>query len=183
MARNGKVFISHTAHDDAQTAALLMALKTKHCDVWYERAPTEGMNALEPAVQRAVEERDVFIRILTHYTVSSQRMALELAAFQQAQALDAQHGEGQRRVQINLIVDPDYQRQPTDVGTLTINTTNKPQGAWLPSLFSELGQLKASATLSTGAMTAIVGVAVLLALGGLIGSLVYFASMHPELIH
>ncbi len=166
MARNGKVFISHMAQDDAQVVPLLAALKTKHADVWYERAPAEPTDgALTPEIQRQIEGRDVFIRILSQHVTSSKRMELELAAFQQAQALDAQRGEGERRARINLIVDSSYERQPTDVGTLTINTTNKPESAWLPSIFSTLGKLKTSSLkYSAGWLWAIAGATVLLTL-------------------
>ena len=74
-----------------------------------------------------------------------------------------------RRRRINLIMDPAYERQPTDVGTLTINTTNKPESAWLPSVFSELGKLKASSVnYSSGLLIAIAAFAVLAACGGLV---------------
>lgn len=182
MARNGKVYISHTAQDDAQVAPLLVALKSKKAALWYQRTPDDAASSLSPELQREIEQRDAFIRILTSRTQASRLMALELEEFQRLQTLDEQQGDGRRRVRINLIMDPAYERQPTDVGTLTINTTNKVESAWLPTVFAELGKLKASAELSVGAMTAIVGVAVLLALVGLIGSLAYFASVHPELI-
>ncbi|HET9109253.1 MAG TPA: toll/interleukin-1 receptor domain-containing protein [Ktedonobacterales bacterium] len=166
MARNGKVFISHTAQDDAQVMPLLAALKTKHVDVWYERTPAEPTNGdLTPEIQRQIEGRDVFIRILSQQTATSRHMEMELAAFQQAQALDAQRGEPNRRARINLIVDPTYERQPTDVGTLTINTTNKPESAWLPSIFSTLGKLKTSLLkYSAGWLWAVAGATVLLTL-------------------
>jgi len=182
MTRNGKVYISHTANDDTQVAPLLAALKTKKADIWYQQAPDDTGDSLSSDVQREIEQRDVFVRILTQRALSSRRMALELAEFERLQARDEQQGDGRRRARINLIMDPAYERQPTDVGALTINTTNKVESAWLPTVFAELGQLKASATLSVGALTAIVGIAVLLALIGLVGSLVYFASVHPELI-
>ncbi|HEY7848876.1 MAG TPA: hypothetical protein VIC27_02370 [Ktedonobacterales bacterium] len=48
MARIRKVFISHTAHDDARTASLLAALKSKRVDVWYDRTPAEQSGDLTP---------------------------------------------------------------------------------------------------------------------------------------
>lgn len=165
-ARNGRVFISHSAQDDAQVTPLLAALKTKHVNVWYERMPAEpDGSALAPEIQREIEGRDIFIRILSQHVAPSRRMDLELAAFQQLQALDAQRGEGERRARINLIVDPAYERQPTDVGALTINTTNKPQSAWLPSVYSTLGKLKTSSLkYSAGLLWAVAGATVLLTL-------------------
>ena len=185
MARNGKAFISHTAQDDAQIKPLLAALKSKHVDVWYDHAPAEALDgSLSPETQREIEGRDVFIRILSQHTASSKHMELELAAFQQTQALDEQRGEGDRRARINLIVDPTYERQPTDVGAMTINTTNKSESAWLPSVFSTLGKLKASSVkYSTGGLAALAVLAAIIALLALIGiTLLSFAHAgHPLL--
>jgi hypothetical protein len=162
MPRNGKVYISHTPEDDAQIASLLATLKAEHVDVWYERDPIEQ---LDDVVRCEITERDAFIRILTNHTATSRQMAQELEEFERAQAAD------DRRARINLIMDPAYERQPTDVGTLTINTTNKPETAWLPSVLAEMGKLKASAEIPTHTLTVIVGIAVVIAIIVLFGGL------------
>lgn len=131
MARNGRLYISHTAQDDAQVEPFLNVLDAKTVDVWYESAPAGMTGALTPEIAREIEQRDVFVRVLSALTAQSPRMTLELAEFERLRQMDAQAGNSQRRTRINIIVDPTYERQPGDTG-MTINLTTMPESAWLP---------------------------------------------------
>lgn len=143
MARNGRLYISHTAQDDAQVEPFLNVLDAKTVDVWYESAPAGMTGALTPEIAREIEQRDVFVRVLSVLTAQSPRMTLELAEFERLRQMDAQAGNSQRRTRINIIVDPTYERQPGDTG-MTINLTTMPESAWLPSLVAEAGKHRIS---------------------------------------
>lgn len=143
MARNGRLYISHTAQDDARVEPFLNVLDAKTVDVWYEPAPAGMADALTPEIAREIEQRDVFVRVLSAQTAHSPRMALELAEFERLRQVDEQAGNPQRRTRINLIVDPTYERQPGDTG-MTINLTTMPESAWLPSLVAEAGKHRIS---------------------------------------
>lgn len=145
MARNGKLYISHAAEDDAQVEPFLNVLDAKTVDVWYEPKPAAVTNGLEPEALQQLDERDVFVRVLSPRTAASRRMALELAEFERLRQIDAQAGNPLRRTIINLIVDPAYERQPSDTG-MTINLATMPESAWLPSLVAEAGKHRISST-------------------------------------
>lgn len=158
--------------------SLLAAFMSKRADAW---RGLEATDSLSSEAQRQLAERDALIRVLDSRSVSAPNMRLELAEYQRLRAADAQSGDPKRRVIFNLIMDEAYERQPEDTtADFNINTTNKPESAWLPTIFSEIGQLKARASISdsTGAMTTIVGVVVALALIGIIAMVYYDASHH-----
>lgn len=155
-ARNGKVYISHPMEDDALANSLVETLKARHVDVWYERMANDALGALDPAAQREIDGRDIFIRILTRHTAASRQMALELEAFERAQALDGRHAR------IDLLMDSAY-AQPADSSARTINTTDKPESFWLPSILSEVGRLNTSLRNSNALYVAIAVAVVVIA--------------------
>jgi hypothetical protein len=140
--RNGKVYLSAAAGDSSAVASLLAAFKAKKLDVWRGLAvgPT-----LTPDTVRELAARDTLVRALDANTATSPQMELEMAEFQRLRALDAQQGQPNRRVVFNLIMDGAYERQPEDAAAqFTITTSDKPESAWLPTVFSEAGRLKAA---------------------------------------
>src|SRR5690348_7925795 len=82
MPGNNRVFISHSHDDNARCAPLLAAMDAWGVDYWFD---TEGgLSAgqhLTERVQRAMAERDVFLRVCTGATQQSFWMNLETNAF------------------------------------------------------------------------------------------------------
>lgn len=138
MARNGKAYLSAPPGDDPAMAGLLRAFERNKRDIWRGPGTPEGMTD-EAWVQ--LGERDALIRVLNARTAGAANMREELETFQRLRTEDGDPGQ---RVIFNLITDPGYARQPDDAAAdYTFDTTNKPQSAWLPTIFSEVGDLKA----------------------------------------
>lgn len=168
MARNGKVYISAPPGDDPVVAKLLATFKSKRANAW--RGPGAA-DALSTEALRQLEGRDALIRILNARSAAAPNMRLELEEYQRLCAADTRSGAPKRRVIFNLIMDEAYQRQPEDAAAdFTITTTNKPESAWLPTIFSEIGQLKMNTTYGDSPVFVLtmVGVVVALAMLGLI---------------
>jgi hypothetical protein len=138
MARNGKAYLSAPPGDDPVMASLLRAFEHNKRDIWRGPGTPEGMTD-EAWVQ--LGERDALVRVLNARSSCAPNMREELETFQRLRREDGNLGQ---RVIFNLITDPSYARQPDDaVADYTFDTTNKPQSAWLPTIFSEIGDLKA----------------------------------------
>lgn len=140
MPGNNRVFISHSHDDNARCAPLLAAMDAWGVDYWFD---TEGgLSAgqhLTERVQRAMGERDVFLRICTGATQQSFWMNLETNAFRGLIAEEQKKGRGGKRVLINLILSGDYTREPFDNATLFIDAASRPRQAWLGDLARALG--------------------------------------------
>jgi hypothetical protein len=179
--RNGKVYLSAPAGNTPAVAALLAAFKAKKLDVW--RGPASDAT-LAPEAAQELARRDSLVRILDGGTAGAAQMAAEFAEFQRLRASDTQAGAPDKRVIFNLITDEAYQRQPDDsVAQFNINITDKPQSAWLPTVFSETGRLKAATggtnspviVLSTVALVCILAMATLAVMGNLADILAWLA--------
>ncbi|MGZ3675705.1 MAG: outer membrane protein assembly factor BamB family protein, partial [Ktedonobacterales bacterium] len=140
MPGNNRVFISHSHDDNARCAPLLAAMDAWGVNYWFD---TEGgLSAgqhLTERVQRAMAERDVFLRICTGATQQSFWMNLETNAFRGLIAEEQRKGRGSKRVLINLILSGDYTREPFDNATLFIDAASRPQQEWLDELARALG--------------------------------------------
>lgn len=140
MPGNNRVFISHSHDDNARCAPLLAAMDAWGVDYWFD---TEGgLSAgqhLTERVQRAMAERDVFLRICTGATQQSFWMNLETNAFRGLIAEEQRSGRGSKRVLINLILSGDYTREPFDNATLFIDAADRPRQMWLGELARALG--------------------------------------------
>src|SRR5215467_12745108 len=134
MGGNGKLFISHAHEDNALCRPLLDALDAWGVDYWFDTRRLDAGDELSDRIQRAITERDVFVRICT---ISSQRsfwVRKEIGAFLGLQARDHRQGlPGTRRL-IPLRLDPDYEFEPFELDTLYVDAVNKPQEAWLAEL-------------------------------------------------
>jgi TIR domain len=117
---NGKVFISHTHSDNERCRPLLELLDTWGVDSWFDTETMQAGVELSTAIQSALEERDILLRVCTERTSGSYWMGLEADAFRGLQALDHQDSRGDRRLLINLILDDDYHRQPFDFATADV---------------------------------------------------------------
>lgn len=164
MPRNRKVFLSHTPEDTERCAPIAQALKGHYINCWFETKRYETGQQLSERTLRAIQGRDIFLRICTSAAQRSSQMKLEAEAFRRLQAEDRQRGEGERRLLINVILDPGYVREPGSASDLTIDAVDKPLSAWIVALYRELGQIKATREMSTRTLSVIVTIGVALAL-------------------
>jgi TIR domain len=89
-------------------------------DYWFDTETMQAGVELSTAIQSALEERDILLRVCTERTNGSYWMGLEADAFRGLQALGHQDRRGDRRLIINLILDDDYRRQPFDFATADV---------------------------------------------------------------
>ncbi|HEX9039320.1 MAG TPA: hypothetical protein VF808_20230 [Ktedonobacterales bacterium] len=178
MARNGKVYLSAPPGVDPVVARLLLAFRRRRADVWRGPAATDTLSA---EALRQLDAREALIRVLNTHSAAAPNVRLEMVEYLRLRALDTQRGDPRRRVIFNLVTDPDYYgQQLDDAADFIINTTNKPESGWLPTIVSEIGQLKTSPSLSDnrGLLTVIVGVIVLLVVLGIFAVTWFDASHH-----
>jgi hypothetical protein len=145
MRGNGKVFISHTHEDNERCAPLLAALDAWGVDYWFDTRRVAPGDDLSQQIQRAIAERDIFLRICTPAAQRSYWMKLETGAFRGLQARDHRAGDDTTRVLINLILDPGYRPEPFDYAHIFLDATSRPQRAWFEELRRAVG-LAAAAT-------------------------------------
>lgn len=138
MRGNGRVFISHAHDDNTRCAPLLAALDAWNVDYWFDTQQLGPGDDLSQGIQRAIAERDIFIRICTSAAQRSYWVKLETGAFRGLQARAHRLGDD-TRVLINLILDAGYKPEPFDYAHLFVDATNKPQRAWLDELRRALG--------------------------------------------
>ncbi|HEV2238213.1 MAG TPA: PQQ-binding-like beta-propeller repeat protein [Ktedonobacterales bacterium] len=156
MPDAGKVYISHAPEDSARCAALLAALDAWEMPYWFDRTnPGAPPQELSQQAWQAITTCDYFLRVCTPATQRSQSMGQEANAFRGMQASDQRHGNADRRVLINLILDPGYQREPFDNATLFIDTTSKLRPVWMGELGRALGQRTIAGRLSRRTMLAL----------------------------
>ena len=91
MIRNGKVFISHAAPDEALLGPLVARLRQKDINVWCTIMPEDSDAQLGPKTRREIAARDVFLRICTPAATRSERMRMEAWAFQNSRDEDTPH--------------------------------------------------------------------------------------------
>lgn len=136
---NGKVFISHAHDDNARCRPLLAALTSWGVDYWFDEQRMDAGSDLSGSIQRAITERDVFLRICTSAGQRSYWTKLETSAFRGLQAEDSKAANGGRKVMINLILDPAYEREPFDYAFIFIDATRQSQSAAFDALRRALG--------------------------------------------
>ena len=139
MRGNGKVFISHAHDDDDRCAPLLAALDAWGVDYWFDTRRMEAGDDLSHTIQRAIAERDLFLRICTPAAQRSYWVRLETGAFRGLQSRQHRAGGDATRVLINLILDPTYEPEPFDYAHIFIDATSKPRRDWLDELRRALG--------------------------------------------
>jgi outer membrane protein assembly factor BamB len=139
MSGNRRVFINHAPEDAARCAPLLAALDAWGIDYWFGSRPPGDGQQLDPAVQKAIAERDVFLRVCTGALQRSFAMSLQTNAFLGLQAEDRKRRSGVKRTLVNLILAGDYVREPFDNATLFIDGVSHPRPVWLGQLGRALG--------------------------------------------
>lgn len=152
MRGNGRVFISHAHDDNTRCAPLLAALDAWNVDYWFDTQQLSPGDDLSQGIQRAIAERDIFIRICTPAAQRSYWVKLEAGAFRGLQARAHRMGDN-TRVLINLILDAGYEPEPFDYAHIFVDATNKPQRAWLDELRRALGIESAGALQPTRSTT------------------------------
>lgn len=134
MTGNGKVFISHAHEDRARCGPLLDMLRAWGVDYWFDEQRMSAGTQISRAIQEAIRERDIFIRVCTPAAQRSYWVNLELDAFRGIQAAEERAGEHGRRTLVNLIVDAAYAAEPFDYATIYVDAANKPESAWWDDL-------------------------------------------------
>lgn len=127
MPGNGMVFISHAHEDNDRCAPLLAALDAWGVDYWFDTQRMDAGQDLLASVQKAIAERDIFIRVGTNAALNSFWMNQELSAFMGLQAID--HGQGQpdKRLLIPFKLDAEYRFQPVELARIYIDASDKQQ--------------------------------------------------------
>ena len=139
MRGNGKVFISHAHDDNARCDPLLAALDGWGVDYWFDTRRMEAGDDLAHAIQTAIRERDIFIRVCTPAAQQSYWVRLETGAFRGLQARGHREGSAPGRVLINLIMDAEYEPEPFDYAHIFVDATRRPEAEWLEELRRALG--------------------------------------------
>jgi hypothetical protein len=142
MRGNGKVFISHAHDDNARCDPLLAALDAWGVDYWFDTRRMEAGDDLAHAIQTAISERDIFIRVCTPAAQRSYWVRLETGAFRGLQARghrERREGSASARVLINLILDAEYEPEPFDYAHIFIDAARGPEAEWLEELRRALG--------------------------------------------
>ena len=163
MIRNGKVFISHAAPDEALLAPLVARLRQKDINVWCTILPEDSDAQLGPKTRGEIAARDVFLRICTPAATRCERMRMEAWAFQNSRDQDSRTGTRNQHILIDLVMDPAYTPSPGPEAYLTIDTTSRPMNDWLVVLYNEMGRMQAKRAMSRRSMTLVVGIAVMAA--------------------
>ncbi len=150
MPGNGKVFVSHAYEDNQRCVPLVAALDAWGIDYWFDAGMPEGATSaqLSPAAQKAIAERDVFLRVCTAASQQSLGVNMEAGAFRVTLAQHHGRRGASNRSFINLILDPAYVREPFDNATLFIDGTNRPRPVWLADLGRALGMNPAARALN-----------------------------------
>src|SRR5258706_1093870 len=147
MWGNGKIFVSHAHDDNARCEPLLAALDAWGLDYWFDTQQLDAGAQLTERLQRAIAERDVFLRICTGATRASYWMSLEFNAFRGLQ-LEEQKRRGSgtnRRLSINLILEGAYKAAAapgdshTERADAMVDATVSPPAVWLAQLRAALG--------------------------------------------
>ncbi|MGH2517667.1 MAG: toll/interleukin-1 receptor domain-containing protein, partial [Ktedonobacterales bacterium] len=86
MFGNGKLFISHTHEDNALCEPLLAALDAWQLDYWFDVAQLVPGEMIPDRIQRAIPERDIFLRVCTPAAQRSFWMAREAEMARAARA-------------------------------------------------------------------------------------------------
>ena len=166
MPGNPRVYISHAAEDNDRCGALLLALEAWGVDTYFQ--PVAPMVAqVAPDAQRAIGEREVFIRICSPAAQRSFLVNIETSTFRGLQAEESRKRGKTQRALINLIIDPGYQREPFDNATLFIDTTGRTDREWMAELARALGVSPVARRLSRRALLGLgaVGVVTVAAAG------------------
>lgn len=139
MPGNGKVFISHAHEDNDRCAPLLAALDAWGVDYWFDTQRMDAGHDLLASVQRAIADRDIFIRVGTTAALNSYWMNQELSAFMGLQAIDHREGHGDNRLLIPFKLEPGYEFQPMELGRIYIDASDRQQRQWIEELRRALG--------------------------------------------
>jgi hypothetical protein len=114
-----------------------MALAAWQLTYWAPlRDPQNPEN--DAAIQRALPQADIFLRICTAHTPYSYWMTMEQSAFHNAQAEEFRQTGQLRRRMINLVLDQQYLRQPFDYADPIIDASNPNNPAWRQQLYAAI---------------------------------------------
>ncbi len=136
-----RVFLCYAPEDYERRVPVVAAL-----DAW--EVPHSGMDSaplpwqeIPPAIGKAIEECEVFLRLCTPAISVSREATLATDYFRQLLEQDRRqrHRQHTKRVLVNLILDTNYRNDPRDVTRLYIATAGKERALWLEELAAPLG--------------------------------------------
>ncbi|MGE5334281.1 MAG: PQQ-binding-like beta-propeller repeat protein [Nitrososphaerota archaeon] len=166
-----KVFICAAPEDAGYYGELVTALnawEVEHSELDVVPGPVTSM---PPAIQNAIAECEVFLRVCTGNTKQSSAVNLATDYFQQLLGNDRRKRRQRRRL-VNLILDPAYPIDEEDKKTLYIMAPGKSRPLWLEELAVSVGAATLTQQLSRRALLGMgVGGVLTLASGGVAGRL------------
>ena len=134
----GQIYVSHAGDDEAICAPLLDLLDSWHVDYWFDRQQGGGRQ-LSARAQKALSECHVLLRVCTRAANRSYSMSLDAGAFLSMQADDHRAGRDGVRSVVNLILDPEYRREPFDGTAPVLDASDLATFAWVNGLRAALG--------------------------------------------
>jgi outer membrane protein assembly factor BamB len=176
-----KVFICAAAEDAGYYEEIVTALnawEVLHTELGVVPGPVAEM---PPAIESAIRDCEVFLRLCTTYTRQSDAVNLATNYFQQRLQADRQKGRQRRRL-VNLILDPAYPLDEEEKKTLFIMAPGKSRALWLEELAVSVGAATLTQQLSRRALFGMgVGAALTVASAGVAGTLLVkqFQSQQP----
>ncbi|HEU5347442.1 MAG TPA: PQQ-binding-like beta-propeller repeat protein [Ktedonobacterales bacterium] len=166
-----KVFICAAAEDTGYTNEIITVLnawEVRYSELGAVPGPVTG---IPPAIQSAISECEVFLRICTANTKQSSAVNFTTGYFQQLLQQDRAKKRQQRRL-VNLILDPAYPLDDEDKKTLYIMAPGKTRARWLDELAVPVGVATLAQRISRRAVLGMGAGAVLtLASAGVSGTL------------
>jgi len=146
-----QVFICAAAEDAGYYGELITALnawEVPHTELGVVPNPVSSM---PPAIESAIRQCEVFLRVCTTYTRQSNAVKLATDFFQQVLDKD-RRGPRQGRRLVNLILDPAYLLDDEEKKTLYIMAPGKSRPLWLEELAVSVGAATLTQQLSRRAL-------------------------------
>lgn len=175
-----KVFICAAAEDADYSREIITALnawEVPHTELGVVPGP---VTSLPPAMESAIRECEVFLRLCTTHTWQSDAVKLATDYFQQLLQADRTKGRQRRRL-VNLIRDPAYPLTDEEKRTLFIMAPGKSRPLWLEELAVSVGAATLAQQLSRRALFGMGAGAVLaVASSGVAGTLLFRQLQHQQ---
>jgi hypothetical protein len=110
MPGNGKVYVCHAFQDNERCRPLRDALTSWGVDHWFAEQREEADETLSPRVERAIADRDIFVRIGSTAAEKSHWVRLETETFRRLQDEAREQGDDAgNRLLIHLLLDSGHE--------------------------------------------------------------------------
>lgn len=180
-----KVFVCAAAEDAGYAQEVITALNAWEVPHTELGAMPNPVSSMPPAIEAAIGDCEVFLRLCTSHTRQSDAVNLATDSFQQLLQQDRWKGQRQRRKLANLILDPAYLLSEEETQTLYIMASGKARALWLEELAVSVGAATLTQQLSRRALFGMgAGAAVAVASAGVAGTMLvrqFRAQQEPSL--